>query len=218
MPDVVVAGGDVPAGLLKEAGLDPVPVAESVRQLHLAPVLSEAPSYIRAGRPVLVVAGSIDPVETAALVSLVVAAFPSAGDVDIQFKGHPSMPIEPILSSLDVDVAAAGYTIATGTVGEALTDASMVLVASSAVAVEALAFGCDVIVPAFPSFPCLTPLAGFDEYCLRVYTADGLRRAVHESQVGPRPTVEARRAFARAYWSLDTGLAGWRKVLDHEGS
>jgi len=218
MPDVVVASGDVPAGLLRETGLDPVPVAESIRQLHLWSVLAAAPPSPRADRPVLVVAGSIDRVETTALVSMVVAAFPVAVDVDIQFKGHPSMPIAPILSALGVDMAAAGYTLATGTVGEALTGATMVLVASSAVAVEALAFGCDVIVPAFPSFPCLTPLAGFDEYCLRVYTADGLRAAVHESQTGQRPTVEARQAFARAYWSLDSELSGWRRVLGHERS
>lgn len=214
LPSIVAASGRTPGELLAESGLPRVTVVESIRQLHLADVVVGTRPPRGRDAVTLLVAGSIDYEETRALVSLVATALPSTGDLAIHFKAHPSQPFEPIFAELGVDAAAAGYRVVGGMVGDSLARSALVLVGSSAIAVEALAYGCDVLVPVLASVPCLTPLTGFDAYCTRVFSPADLRAAVSAYRAfGPSCTSEEKQEFARRYWTLDRGLPAWRRLL-----
>jgi surface carbohydrate biosynthesis protein (TIGR04326 family) len=212
LPDILAANGQIPAALLRESGFDDVREVEAIRQLHLADVIGGETA--RAGGHEVLVAGSIDADETRALISMVVAAWPAGAPFIIRLKPHPSMPLAGLLADLKLDAGAVPFEPAAESIAEALARAAVVVVASSAVAVEALAYGCEVIVPTFPSFPCLTPLSGFEEHCRRVYAPDQLRDEVADVIArGPRRSASDKRAFARRYWRLDATLPRWDALL-----
>ena len=206
MPSLLAAGGELPAEAFHRSGLATT-VVESIRQLHLRETLDHPPSEAR--EPALLIAGSIDRRETRAMLALAAAAFAGGGPMPLRVKAHPSMPVEPMIAELGIDAGL--FEIVGGTVGEWLARSTRVLVGSSAVAVEALAFGCGVIVPVFASAPCLTPLAGFENYYRRVSTPAGLAAAV----AAPAMVSAAQaRAFAERYWAIDPELPRWRRLLE----
>ena len=89
------------------------------------------------------------------------------------------------------------------------------LVGSSAVAVEALAYGCDVLVPGFASAPRLTPLAGWESFYRDVFSPQELAQAVADiDRNGPRRTAAEKRAFVAQYWAIDPDLPRWNAWLD----
>lgn len=205
LPSVVAAGGELPAETFRARGLRTI-VVESVRQLHVRGALDHPD---RAARdPGLLIVGSIDRREMRAMLTLAAAAFPADARQPLRIKAHPSMPAEPLISELGIDPAR--FEVVGGTVAEWLRRATSVLVGSSAVAVEALAFGCDVIVPAFASAPRLTPLAGWEQFYRQVYSPEDLAATVG----GPAPAPEEARRFVERYWALDPALPRWIRLLE----
>lgn len=205
LPVTVAAGGELPAEAFRARGMEAA-VVESVRQLHLRHTLDGPAGEGRT--PGLLIAGSIDRREMRAMLALTAAAFPDTAPMPIRVKAHPSMPAEPLIAELGLE--AAPLEIVSGAVGAWLARSTFVLVGSSAVAVEALAHGCDVLVPAFASAPRLTPLAGWEELYRPVYSPEDLADALS------RPPANARlaRAFADRYWALDPKLPRWSAFLD----
>jgi surface carbohydrate biosynthesis protein (TIGR04326 family) len=213
MPGTLAFSGALPERIVADCQYPSTRRVEAVRQFHLAGVLT-AP-VARDGTPLLLVAGSIDRAESRAILSLAAKAFPRAEGVRIALRSHPSQPLAPLCAELGLDIGAAGYETFSGTTDEALRAASLVLVGSSSLAVEALAYGCEVIAPVFASFLPLTPLSGFEEVYERVYSPAGLRAAVERFlSAGPAQSAAAKRDFVQQYWILDRSLAGWMALLD----
>lgn len=213
LPSIMAASGARPAELLAGSGLT-VEVVEAIRQMHVADVIRKPPVALDGDRPTLLIAGSIDRRETRAMLALVAAAYPRTDAMRVWIKAHPSMPAEPLLDELGVNAGAAGYEIVGGAVGDWLARSAFVLVGSSAVAIEALAHGCEVLVPVFASSPCLTPLSGFEGLYRAVYSPGDLRAAVTETRAnGPVRTAAEKREFVRTYWLVDPTLERWRSLL-----
>lgn len=211
LPSVVAANGEVTRRLLSESGFETLTTLECVRQMHLASIQPA----VKPAAPTLLVAGSIDRVETLALLSLVAAAFPAGAPLRIVVKAHPSQPAAPLFETLGINPASAGYEMVEGTVGEALAGATIALVGSSAVAIEALAYGCDVIVPVTAAFISMSPVTGFDEWHHRVFSPADLRAAVERILAGgPAKTPAEKLAFVHQYWLLDPALPRWRALLE----
>jgi surface carbohydrate biosynthesis protein (TIGR04326 family) len=221
LPDTLAANGDRPAGLLAESGYPGLVVVESLRFLGVLEALARTRPPRSRRRPVVLVAGSIVRRETAALLSLVAAAFgggdaaETPGDeVTVWLKGHPSQPIESVAAAAGVTLDPARYVVRTGDIRAMLADADLVVVPTSAVAVEALAYGCEVVVPVFSALPAMTPLAGFEEYYHRVHSPEELRHAVERfRRHGALVDIDDKRAFVRSYWCLDPRLPRWERLL-----
>ncbi|MEE9274984.1 MAG: hypothetical protein V3V62_06735, partial [bacterium] len=82
---------------------------------------------------------------------------------------------------------------------------------------EALAHGCEVFVPVFPSFFGMSPLSGFEEFGRKVYAPEELAAALEAHLMeGGRTSVEEKRAFAGGYWCLDPALPRWKRVFGEE--
>ena len=226
LPDVLAASGERPAALLAESGYPGLTVVESVRFLGLREALATTRPRDRSGPPVVLVAGSIIERETAALLALVARVWgapggtsgPTDDEVTLWLKGHPSQPIAQVARRAGVPLDDPRYTVKTGDIRAILPQVDLVVVPTSAVAIEALAYGCEIVVPVFAAFPAMTPLAGFDRYYTRVYSPDELRDTVARfRRDGPAVDLEAKRAFVRSYWCLDPSLSRWRRLLGSEG-
>ncbi len=216
LPDVLAVNGKVPHSLLQSCRYPRVEILEAVRQLHMNAVLDNTDSQDKQypGYPVLLVAASYSPKETCAMLSLVVEAFPEAKDLTILLKGHPSCSMTDVCAKLGIDPEARGYRIVEGDIGQFLAQATMVLVSTSAVAIDALAYGCQVIVPIFSDVLNMSPILGNEEFYHLVSNANDLKNVVEMVQQGKsRGEVQKARDFLSRYWCLDTDLPRWERLL-----
>jgi surface carbohydrate biosynthesis protein (TIGR04326 family) len=214
LPDILACNGKYLYDLLSESGYPNLIETEAVRYLYLDKVLSMKP-VSRKGRPVLLVAGPYNRNEARALVALVSTAFPMVDQFDIWFKGHPSLPLEGIFEELGFNYLKAGFMIKHDNISEYLNDAWVVIVPTSTVAMEALAAGCEVIVPVFPDVMIMNPLADFDDHYHGVTTPQELRLAMERIIGGSfEDNIEGRRSFIRNYWNLDPSLPRWSRILE----
>lgn len=213
LPDVMAANGRLTCAALAACGYPGLTEVESLRYIGLDAALREPRQ--RTDRPTLLVAGSLDRAESLALARLVHQAFPDRAAMDIVFKAHPYTPFEGVLDELGVDAEACGYVMGKGAIGEHLRRAWAVVVPSSAVAVEALAYGCPVIVPVFADSMLMNPLAEFPQVCQKVSDPRQLRES-WQRIAGDRDDGqgEARREFVREYWHLDADLPRWTALLN----
>lgn len=214
LPDVFACNGGQSHSILSASGYGGLTVVEAVRHLYIEELLKAPLSRDMNGRSVLLVAGSIDRKESKALISLVHAAFRSAGECAIHFKGHPSMPFEPLWEELGIDVKQTGYVIRHEPVSECLSEARAVIVPSSTVAVEALAFGCEVILPLMPDAINMNPLADIEGYFHRATSPEELADTVRRIMSGHvLHTPDEYRELIRNYWLIDGSLNEWSKIL-----
>ncbi len=218
LPDVLACNGEYLYSLLSESGFPGLTQVESVRYLYMDEMLSSQITP-RTGRPVLLIAGAYDRSETRALVSLVYAAFPKADRFDIWFKGHPSMPVEEIFEELAIDVAKTGYAICRDNISEYLGQAWAMLVSTSTVSIEALAFGCEVIIPFFPDTMLINPLADCEKYYHKVTCAEDLRETMGKIMEGHSlGGIDEYRQFIDSYWNIDSKLPRWTNLLNLSGT
>lgn len=213
LPDVLACNGDLMCSLLSESGYPEIKRVEAVRQLYLNKVLS-LPTQPRKERPILLVAGSSSKNETKALIAFLNASFPKADEFDVWVKGHPTVPVEKIFEELGIDISKTRYIICHDNISECLRYSRAVLVPTSAVAIEALAFGCEVIIPVFPDIMLMNPLAEFEAYYHKVTSMDDLRNTMKKIIDGySRRSIAEYRHFIRKYWDIDPELPEWMKLL-----
>lgn len=214
LPDIFACSGEAFREALEPCGYIGLRTVEAVRYLSLADVL-DVPPPKRAGRPTLLVVGSIDRCETRATLALLHATFNHTDEFDVLLKGHPALPVEPILQEMGIDWRRAGYSVRSD-LHECLGSAWAALVPSSTVAFEALAFGCEVIAPVFPDAIQMNPVLDFPGYSWLVTCPEDLADAWKRICSGEHlRTVEEYRAFVRRYWCLDKNLSRWKALL-HE--
>jgi hypothetical protein len=134
---------------------------------------------------------------------------------EIWVKGHPGLPMGPILKEAAIDPLPPNWALHAEDISLLLPPAWAVLVPASTVAVEALAYGCEVISPVFPDVLGMNPLADYEGYCHRVYGGRDLVNILNRiREVGPS---EERRAKGRElicrYWNLDQAMPLWSRLL-----
>lgn len=215
LPDILAANGELMYELLSASGFPGLTQLEAIRQLYLNNILNKAPEPVNRLNVLLTAgSGSSNMTESLALASLVIEAFPASGNPEIWFKGHPSMPFEKVLQSLGIDLEKTGYMIKSGDIADFLREAAIVIVSSSTVALEALACGCEVIIPFFPDAIQMNPLADFERFYYRVTSAVELKETVASIQNGNRRNnIQESRKLLNRYWNLDPELPRWSELL-----
>ncbi len=187
---------------------------EAARFLSINNVLSK-PVDLENKRTALVVAGSISRMENRTLISLVHQAFPSGkGELEIWFKPHPHCLFDTIFDDLGIDPLACGYRVTTEDIAKVLESAKAVIVPTSTVSIEALAYGCEVFIPVVPDGLLMNPLADFPDFYHPVSSPDELKSEL-DAIIAQPPGVdmEQRRKFIKDYWFTDPGLPRWVGVL-----
>lgn len=213
LPDILACNGEHTCAFLSESGYPGLTRVEAVRYIYLDKVLS-LPAMKPKEPPVLLIAGSINKNETMALASMVYCAFPAADAFNIWFKGHPSMPFEKVFEECGIDIDKAGYVIRHDTIEKCFKDAIAVLVGTSGVGIEALAYGREIIIPVFPNAMLMNPMADFKDYYHKVTSADELAATMQRIIDGHRlHSLEEYRAFFRKYWDTDSALPKWTELF-----
>lgn len=214
LPDVLACNGDIPMEMMGRQGYPNLLKVEAIRQLYLRRCFGRGAPNAPPGEPVLLVAGSIDRKETGALVGLAAAAFGSGNPpFRVWLKGHPSLPIGEVCSILGIDPSEKGFEVKDGPVDRLLEVSTAVMVGASTVALEALAFGKEVIVPVFSDQMFMSPLAGFESLYHMVYSPGELVSAVERIFKAKEKRNMNPEGFISRYWNLDDSLRGWGEVL-----
>lgn len=212
LPDILATGGPIPESMISPSKFPHLVQVESIRYLYLNGVKTK--SSVKGRRPALVVAGSIDRSESLALIRLVIALGPPPENFRILLKGHPSMPLGPLLRQYGIDPLPDRFEVWDGDLGGALDAAWIALVSASTVALEALAHGCRVIAPVFPDAIQLNPVAEFEGWCIKVSSPDELREAmVALIRTGATADHESSWNFVKNYWNLSEDLSAWTALL-----
>ena len=214
LPDLLAVNGKLPYAMLEPSRYPRLEILEALRQIHMNVVASDKSNTKSKKLPVLLIAASYGLKETCAMLLLVLQAFPSAEKLTILLKGHPSCSMANACAELGINPEAHGYRIVEGDIKHFLTQATMVLVSTSAVAIDALAYGCEVIVPVFSDVLNMSPILGNEEFYHLVSNANDLKNVVEMVQQGKsRGEVHKAQEFFRQYWCLDTDLPRWEQLL-----
>jgi surface carbohydrate biosynthesis protein (TIGR04326 family) len=214
LPDHVIANGRVARSLLTASAFPGVVEAEAIRYFYIERGWSEK-SLVKSDRPTILIAGSHDRKEMLSTARLVKARIDALCEYDVWVKGHPGMPLGPILWEAGIHPLPENWRIRDEDISLLLPQVWAVLVPASTVAVEALAWGCEVICPVFPDVLGMNPLSGHEEYYHRVYGAQEFSSVL--TQIMQSRPSEARRTsgmdFIRAYWNLDQKMPLWLELL-----
>lgn len=212
MPDLIACNGEYMCSLLSKASYPHLVRVEALRYLYMNNFpINKQPNR---NKNTLLVAGSILKNESANLISIINGAFPLAKDLGISFKGHPLMPFEPLFQELCLDISKTGYKIRSDAISKLLMDAEAVLVISSVAAIEALFFGCEVIMPSFTDSINMSPLVGFEEYYHKVTSSEDLQKTIEEIRQGLRLNdIEKSRRLIKYFWDLEDTLPKWQELL-----
>ncbi|MHC9543669.1 MAG: glycosyltransferase [Vulcanimicrobiota bacterium] len=212
MPDLLAVNGSITYSFFQESGYKNLTIVEAIRSLYLNDILSREQLIEKES---FLIAGSIDYVETKALVTLVKGAFPTAEKIRICFKGHPSLPFERVFRELQIDTSSSNYIIIKSDIFDALKNSAIVLVPSSTVAIEALAMGCEVIVPFFSNSIQMNPLADFEGFYHKVSSIQDLVQCVNDILGGKKINDRRKtRDFISNYWDLDSEIPKWSNLIE----
>ncbi len=219
LPEVLAANGASAYAEFRSTGYPNVKEVEALRQIHITEAFSVTKN-IPKGKPILFIPGAVKEDESIDLISLVQAASGELTHWDIRFKSHPAMPLEKIFKKMGIALHKAGYTLLPETTfRQCLKDATAVLVATSSVGIEALAYGCEVLIPSFADTMSMNPLIDFPEYAHPINGKKDLIDTLEKIAAGERlHTPQEYNAFVSTYWNLDSSLHTWRDLLhiDHD--
>jgi surface carbohydrate biosynthesis protein (TIGR04326 family) len=213
MPDQLLANGNMMHALLAKTNWTSLSQAEAIRHLYISH-LKLRDTKTRAKKIMLVV-GSYDRVETKSLITMVYQAFPVANDFEIWFKGSPVNPVEPLLTQLGIDALKANYKICHAAVADLLPAAAIALVANTTVAIEALALGCELIIPLFADTMMMNPAvsSGLD-YQLVSHPQQLYECVTNLLQMSKARETLKGHHFIQNYWHLDAAIPRWTKILN----
>lgn len=205
LPDRVLCDGPDALKKLEANGWKNVKMVESLRYLHLLQASSYAtsPTYKR-----LLVVGGIDREETKNLISLLLGAISFLPMWDIHFKTHPSCYMPDSFFGGRVKICGSDLD-------RELAQAHVVLVRTSSVAAEALAYGCDVIVPKFDYSEGINVVEGYEGLYRRSHGPHKLIDDLNWSATnGNWASLDRKKKFVKNFWCLDKDLPRWREILE----
>jgi surface carbohydrate biosynthesis protein (TIGR04326 family) len=213
LPDHLACGGDIIYDLARSHGYQNAVKVESVRYLYLNDYLADEESSC-ARDNIVMIAGSIKESETKALISIFNEAFPKPEGFQIWLKGHPYLPFDNVLRSLNIDIKKSGYVIKNDPIENLLKHVKILVVGDSAVAIEALAASCKVIIPIFSDIIFMSPLKGFEKYYSKVTNPAELSDVIKKCMnCGETEYAGEAKKFVSEYWCLDPELKKWEELF-----
>ena len=214
LPDIIAVNGKKSYKMLQPCHYPRLEIVEALRQMDLVPDLSLT-QINKTSPPVLLVAGSYDLREACALVSIVMQARNRMKNISVWMKGHPSCPMEKVCQKLNIDPEKHGIRIVYGDINSHLKSATMVLVATSTVAIDALAFGCQVIVPFFSDVLNMTPIYGNKNFYHSITGSEDLLDVMQRlNQRRDDYALSKGQSFISDYWCMNPQLPKWEKLLN----
>lgn len=235
LPDILIANGRLPYQLFARNEYPHLREAEAIRQLYLNKTLAKENLNMQDGisgcdlkssfkdhatmnedfdtKHILLIAGSCDRQETKSLLTMVYSAFPRAQSFAIWFKGSPVNPILPLFRELNIDIKANGYHVYDNEpLDNLLANTTVALVANTTVAIEAAAFGCEVIIPLLADTMLMNPI--IETNVLYHFASTPLRlKACVLNKIFAQEKKAMNKEVIKEYWHIDPNLIRWKELL-----
>lgn len=218
-PDVFAVNGERARGALEALGGSRVRRLEAVRQLGLAGASARSFSEKRRPPAVLLV-GSYDATETAALLALFQRAFPGTPPFPVGWRPHPSTNARALVREAGGAWAEWAARLRTEPLEDLLAESTVVIGGETSAVVEALAFGCRVVAPVLNRSVFLSPLDGHETVYKKVYGPVEFGTTVLAELQRPRDGAEelAWRRFVDQTWDLNAEMPRWKRLLEELGT
>ena len=137
----------------------------------------------------------------------------------VRLRLHPVIALERLSTMLSFDLESSGIAIDTGSMHDLLTDSTGIYVSNSTSAIEALAYGCEVISPRYYGRLSLCPLDGHETCYWRVSDERELAYAIGQIMVGKkRATPDNLTQFISGLVNLDPSYSTWRELIQKHHS
>ncbi|MFH1395267.1 MAG: hypothetical protein ABIH09_03835 [Candidatus Omnitrophota bacterium] len=156
--DEILCNGPLSREYMMESGWqdDKIKVVEALRYMYLKDVLEKDFSSLKKKKVILLL--SISPEESSSILSMSYDAFKDMNDVEVWIKPHPFLDLDKVFYLSGVPKQIKNFTVKEGPLKDFLPEAMAAVTGESSAAVEALAFGCRVLIVNVPEWINLSPL------------------------------------------------------------
>lgn len=179
-PEKVISNGQRGYNYIKESGWpeETVSIVEAVRYDHLKECLRSR--YSRK-RDAVLLAFSISPYESSSILSVACESLRGLKDIELWLKPHPFLQTEKVFELAGLRKENSPFQIKNRPIEELLSEARILIVGESGVSLEALAYGCNVIIVDVPEWINMSTLKDVKADIVRfISLPEGLRQAVIE--------------------------------------
>ena len=153
-----------------------IAVTEALRYTYLKKILEQDLSSLK--RKVIILLLSIGQEESSSILSVSYEAFKDMEDVEVWIKPHPFLNLDKTFRMAGIDDKPSKFKIKEGPLKDFLPSAKIAVTGESSAAVEALAFGCRVLIVDVPEWINLSPLRFVDtEIVDTVSSSEELKQA-----------------------------------------
>ncbi len=214
LPDVLGCNGDVSRKIFVEQGHVRVRCLEALRHFHLM----RPPEGIveKKKPPVLLLIGASDKEGMKSLLSMAIQAFPHPAKFEVWVKPHPGGRLDKVLREMCFEGPESLPFKVVHDPMPALLKASRVVAATdSSASVEAVGFGCRVILPVMSNVLSMNALMGHEGFYEKVYNPSEFSLAVERclsSEISD-DQISAGRRLVASFWNLDEALPAWRELF-----
>ena len=156
-PDMIICNGKLTYQYMSDCCWpeDKLTIAEAIRFDHLKDC--DQKSKVKDRNVVLVVL-SINSEWSRALLKMTLEALKDMRDIDVWVKPHPFLEMQPISNMLENVKMQSRIQVKMDSIEQLLSEAKIIVIDESSVALEALAFGCAVIIANMPETVNMSPL------------------------------------------------------------
>jgi surface carbohydrate biosynthesis protein (TIGR04326 family) len=158
-PDKILVNGNIPYRFMLESGWEKnkIMIVEAIRYYYLREYLHQ---NIEKTKKIVLVGLSIDPEESASLLSMTYESLKNIKDIEVWIKPHPFLSIDLAFETAGIDKSECTFKIKIGPIEDFLKEARLLIVGESGISIESLAFGCEVIYVNVPEFINMSTVKG----------------------------------------------------------
>lgn len=181
-PDKIICNGQLPFNYILESGWpkEMLSIAEAIRYRHLNKYMI-TDTRPNKKKEIILLAFSIDPNESSSILNLAYESFNNMKGIEVVIKSHPFLKIEDVFNLSGIMPEKCSFKIKEGPIECLLDEARIVIVGESGVSIEALAFGCEVIIVNMPEWINMSPLRNIKASMIRTAnTPEELRQIVFD--------------------------------------
>jgi len=178
-PDKVLCNGSLPLKSIAQSGWKEgkIHLVEALRYTYLKECLKQ--DFSSRKKNVVILLLSISAEESSSILSVSYEAFKSMDDIEVWIKPHPFLNLDKVFKEAGVKKESVFFKVKRGLLKDFLPEAKIAVTGESSAAVEALAFGCRVLIVDVPEWINLSPLRFVDtELTKTINSSESLRREV----------------------------------------
>lgn len=176
LPEKIICNGQLPYQYMRDSGWpkEKLSIVEAIRYNFL-----KKPVKLNRKKNVVLVAFSISPEESSSILNVACESLIGLKNIEVWIKSHPFLQIKKVFELAGLSENANSFQIKNELIGNLLSDARIVITGESSVCVEALIYGCNVLLINTPDWINMSPLKGIKSEIIKtVNSPKELRKAV----------------------------------------